>query len=226
LSPAVAGADVGNQDPPTDHPHDAEVRQDVAEDAQIDPGAEPGGLRRDARRNRIGVLRAARAVFRDRGLDATVRSVARHAGVSPATVHRRFPGRDALVADLAEQAAAELAERFRDLARTAPTDLALERALRLVAAEAVATRTCAPDHRERFPDRARALDERVHGELRRLLASAREDGRIAASVTDRDLRLATTAVAAAAAAEPETERAHWAAQRTVTHFVRSFRGAD
>lgn len=208
------------------HPDDGEVRQDVAEDAQFPPGAEPGELRRDARRNRTDVLRAARTVFRDRGLDATVRSVARHAGVSPATVHRRFPGRDALVADLAEQAAAELVECFRGLARTAPADLALERALRVVAAETVATRACAPEHRERFADRARALDERVHGELRRLLASAREEGLVSAAVTDRDLRLATGAVAAAVAAEPDTERAHWAAQRTVTHFVRSFRGTD
>lgn len=222
----VAGAEVGNQGPPIPHPDDEEVRREVVKDAQIHSGAEPRGLRQDARRNRLGVLRAARAVFRDRGLEATVQNVARRAGVSAATVHRRFPGRDALVADLAEQAAEELAECFEALARTAPADLALERALRLVAAETVATRACAPDHRERFPDRARALDERVHRELRRLLVSAQEDGRITAAVTAQDLRLATTAVAAAVAAEPDTQRAGRAAQRTVTHFMRSFRSTD
>ncbi|MFW5420710.1 helix-turn-helix transcriptional regulator [Nocardiopsis sp. CNT-189] len=193
------------------------------EDAQIHPGDGYRELRRDARLNRISVLRAAREVFRVRGLEATVQNVARRAGVSVATVHRRFPGRDALVADLAEHAAAELAERFEELARTVPADLALERALRLVAAEAVATRACAPDHRERFPDLARDLDERVHRGLHRLLASAQEGGRVAAAVTGRDLRLATDAVAASVAAEPDPERAGRTAQRLVTHFMRSFR---
>ncbi|WP_312889326.1 TetR/AcrR family transcriptional regulator [Nocardiopsis aegyptia] len=205
------------------------MRPDVAEDAQIHAGAEPQGppgLRRDARRNRLGVLRAAREVFRDRGLDATTRSVARHAGVSVATVHRRFPGREVLVADLAERAADDLMACFRDLERTVPADLALERALRVVAAETVATRACAPDHRERFADRARELEERVDAALAGLLLRAREGGLIRSAVTARDLGLARVAVAAAVAAEPDTERAGWAAQRTVTHFVRSFRGTD
>lgn len=218
---------MGNRDPSAARPDSAEVRREVDEDTQIRPGGGAAGrLRQDARRNRTTVLRAARAVFRDRGLEATVQNVARRAGVSAATVHRRFPGRDALVRDLAEHAAAELTERFAELARTVPADLALERALRFVAAEAVATRVCAPDHRERFPERARALDEHVHRELHRLLASARAQGRISAAITDRDLRLATSAVAAAAAAEPDPERAGRAAQRLVTHFLRSFRSPD
>ncbi|QVJ03267.1 helix-turn-helix transcriptional regulator [Nocardiopsis eucommiae] len=198
----------------------------MAQEAQIHPGPEPRELRQDAQRNRLSVLRAARTVFRERGLEATTRSVAHHAGVSAATVHRRFPGRDALVADLAEHAARELVEHFRDLARTVPADLALERALRVVAAETVATRACAPEHRERFADRARELDERVHLALHRLLVSAQEGGRIAATVTAQDLRLVRTAVTAVVAAEPDTERAGRAAQRMVTHFVRSFRGTD
>ncbi|MFL1381076.1 TetR/AcrR family transcriptional regulator [Nocardiopsis protaetiae] len=201
------------------------MRREVDEDTQIrSGGGGPGELRRDARRNRLSVLRAAREVFRDRGLEATVHNVARRAGVSAATVHRRFPGRDALVEDLAEHAAGELTERFAELARTVPADLALERALRLVAAEAVATRMCAPDHRERFPERARALDEHVHRELHRLLADAQEGGLVSAEITAQDLRLATSALTAAAAAEPDPERAGQSAQRLVTHFLRSFRG--
>lgn len=194
------------------------------EDTQIRPGT--GELRRDARRNRTTVLHAARAVFRDRGLEATVQNVARRAGVSAATVHRRFPGRDALVADLAAHAAGELTERFEELARTAPADLALERALRLVAAETVATRVCTPGHRERFPDQAQALDEHVHRELHRLLVSAQQDRRLSATITAQDLRLATSAVASAVAAEPDPERAGRTAQRLVTHFLRSFRRPD
>ncbi|MEU3019569.1 helix-turn-helix domain-containing protein [Nocardiopsis sp. NPDC007018] len=183
-------------------------------------------LRQDARRNRLRVLRAARSVFRDRGLEATTQAVARSAGVSNATVHRRFPTRDALVADLAEQAERELVERFEELARSAPADLALERALRVVAAETVATRACSPDHRARFPERARALDARVHEELHRLLVRARESGSVAADVGAGDLRLLRVAVTAAVDGEPDRDLAARGAQRVVTHFVRSFRVRD
>ncbi|WFR65759.1 helix-turn-helix domain containing protein [Curtobacterium flaccumfaciens] len=54
-------------------------------------------LRADARENRDRVLRAARDLFGSRGLDVTMRDVARHAGVGPATVYRRFPTRQDLV---------------------------------------------------------------------------------------------------------------------------------
>ncbi|MFD6096377.1 TetR/AcrR family transcriptional regulator [Nocardiopsis flavescens] len=201
------------------------MRRAVVEDSQLRPeDGVPGALRQDARRNRLSVLRAAREVFRDRGLEATVRNVARRAGVSAATVHRRFPGRDALVEDLAGHAAGELTEHFAELSRTLPADLALERGLRRVAAEAVSSRVCGPDHRERFPERARALDAHLHRELHRLLVRAREGGHVAAEITEQDLRLATSAVTAAVAAEPDPERAGRTAQRLVTHFLRSFRG--
>lgn len=148
--------------------------------------------------------------------------VAHRAGVSVATFHRRFPGRDALVAELAEQALRELVDTFGELARTTPADRALEGALRVVAAESVVTRACTPGHRDRFPERALALDEHLHRELSGLLTNAQADGRIAAAVTAQDLRLVTTAVTAAASA-PEAAQAGRAAQRTVTHFMRSFR---
>lgn len=70
-------------------------------------GAEqPGGckgerpLRRDAERNRRRILQAAAEVFTQRGLDATLDDVARAAGVGVGTVYRRFPDKEALVADL------------------------------------------------------------------------------------------------------------------------------
>ncbi|MEU2948819.1 helix-turn-helix domain-containing protein [Nocardiopsis alba] len=200
------------------------MRREVVEDARFRSDSEPGGLRRDARRNRLGVLRAAREVFRERGLEATVRNVAHRAGVSTATVHRRFSGRDAIVADLAEQVAGEWDERWEALARGFPAEVALERALRLVASETVATRACSPDHRELFPERARELEERVHRGLYRLLADARETGGISAAVGAEDLRLVMISVAAVVAVESDEERAERAAQRVVTHFLRSFRG--
>jgi AcrR family transcriptional regulator len=56
------------------------------------------GLRVDAERNREKVVDAARAVFAEQGLNASTNEIARRAGVGVATLFRRFPTRDALIA--------------------------------------------------------------------------------------------------------------------------------
>lgn len=61
------------------------------------PGGTPA-LRADAERNRSAIVSAARAVFAEVGTDAPVRRVARRAGVATATLYRRFPTREDLVA--------------------------------------------------------------------------------------------------------------------------------
>jgi AcrR family transcriptional regulator len=55
-------------------------------------------LRSDAERNRRALVRAARAVFGERGLDAPLDEIARRAEVGNATLYRRFPTRCALLA--------------------------------------------------------------------------------------------------------------------------------
>jgi AcrR family transcriptional regulator len=75
-------------------------------------------LRADAERNRTALLAAAREVFGEQGLDASLDEIARRAHVGNATLYRRFPSRRELVAavfagrmseyvDLAERALAE-----------------------------------------------------------------------------------------------------------------------
>lgn len=59
---------------------------------------EPRRLRVDAERNRELVLDAAREVFAEQGLEASTNEIARRAGVGIATLFRRFPTRDDLVA--------------------------------------------------------------------------------------------------------------------------------
>lgn len=56
------------------------------------------GLRADAQRNRERVVEAAREVFAQHGLDASMNEIARRAGVGIATLLRRFPTRDDLIA--------------------------------------------------------------------------------------------------------------------------------
>jgi AcrR family transcriptional regulator len=60
-------------------------------------------LRADAARNRARLLAAAKAVFAERGLDATMDEVARRAGVGVGTAYRRFRNRDDLIAALFEE---------------------------------------------------------------------------------------------------------------------------
>jgi AcrR family transcriptional regulator len=55
-------------------------------------------LRSDAADNRERILQAAREVFAADGLDVPMREIARRAGVGPATLYRRFPTKEALVA--------------------------------------------------------------------------------------------------------------------------------
>lgn len=54
-------------------------------------------LRTDAQDNRDQVLKAARALFSEKGIDVTMRAIARRADVGPATLYRRFPTKQALV---------------------------------------------------------------------------------------------------------------------------------
>jgi AcrR family transcriptional regulator len=57
-------------------------------------------LRADAERNRLRVVEAARQVFAEQGLDAPMNEVARRAGVGIATLYRRFPTREGLIASV------------------------------------------------------------------------------------------------------------------------------
>jgi len=63
-------------------------------------GAGPGQrrLRADAERNRAAIVAAAREVFAEHGLEAPLEEIAQRAGVGIATLYRRFPSREQLVA--------------------------------------------------------------------------------------------------------------------------------
>ena len=79
---------------------------------------DPKPLRADARRNRESILKAARAVFADQGIDAQMDDVAKRAKVGVGTVYRHFPTKEAL-------RDAIVRERFEEIAGYA--EEALER---------------------------------------------------------------------------------------------------
>ncbi|WP_438491670.1 TetR/AcrR family transcriptional regulator [Streptomyces asiaticus] len=59
----------------------------------------PHTLRSDASDNRERILDAARALFATEGLKVPMREIARHAGVGPATLYRRFPTKQMLATE-------------------------------------------------------------------------------------------------------------------------------
>jgi AcrR family transcriptional regulator len=71
-------------------------------------------LRADARRNREAVLRAAKELFADEGLDAQMPEVAKAAGVGVGTVYRHFPTKDDLITALVAERFERLAEKARE----------------------------------------------------------------------------------------------------------------
>lgn len=60
-------------------------------------------LRRDAERNRLRILEAARELFAERGLGVTLNDIAHHAGVGVGTVYRRFPDKGVLIDTLFQE---------------------------------------------------------------------------------------------------------------------------
>jgi AcrR family transcriptional regulator len=79
---------------------------------------QPRGLRADASRNRDAILAAARDVFARQGLQAPLEDIARQAGVGIATLYRRFPSRERLVA----AALLEKVSQYADAASEALAD--------------------------------------------------------------------------------------------------------
>ncbi len=68
------------------------------------------GLRADAARNRAAILAVARDVFAEHGLEAPLEVIAARAGVGIATLYRRFPTREKLVAAALVEKVAQYAQ--------------------------------------------------------------------------------------------------------------------
>jgi AcrR family transcriptional regulator len=75
-------------------------------------GDEPR-LRADAARNRAAIVAVARDVFAEQGLEAPLEAIAARAGVGIATLYRRFPTREKLVAAALVDKVAAYAEAAR-----------------------------------------------------------------------------------------------------------------
>lgn len=74
--------------------------------------------RADGERNRVLLMQAAKAVFAEKGSQASLEEIARAAGVGIGTLYRHFPARDALVAAVFANETAQLAQGAQRLAET------------------------------------------------------------------------------------------------------------
>jgi len=78
----------------------------------LPPPRPDAALRADAERNRRSIITAATEAFRERGVEISVDEIARRAGVGNATLYRRFPTREDLLAAAVEERLAAYADRI------------------------------------------------------------------------------------------------------------------
>jgi AcrR family transcriptional regulator len=147
-------------------------------------------LRADAARNRARVLVAAEELFAEQGADAQLLDIAKRAGVGAGTVHRHFPTKEALFAEviaartteLLDEAAALPADRGPAQAFFAFWALAAEQAHR----SAALCHAFTPGTAEqlRIPETLRARFERT---LADMLEAAQAAGAVRADLNANDV---------------------------------------
>lgn len=171
-------------------------------------------LRRDAERNRLLILSAAKTVFAQRGLEASLDEVAREAGLGVGTVYRRFPNRDALIDAL-------FADGLDAVARVIDEALAMPRAwdgLCHFVYSALEMQSQDKGLRDvmfsrRAPEREHELmRQRLKPPLDALVQRAKDEGDLRADLTSTDVAVlelaALGAVEFTAGAAPDVWRRH------------------
>lgn len=154
-------------------------------------------MRADAKKNRSQILTVARDVVTEHGADASMRDIARRAGVGLATLLRHFPTREALFEALLCTHLDALTRKADELEASAPADEALLTWFRALVAFAqgykgvVAMMAAAHTN----PDSALyASCEAVHSAGARLLRRAQDEGTARADMNGDDLFALITAL--------------------------------
>ncbi|AEH11505.1 MULTISPECIES: TetR/AcrR family transcriptional regulator [Protofrankia] len=168
------------------------------------PAAADPALRADARRNYDLLLTAARVTFAEHGTDASLREVARRAGVGIGTLYRHFPTREALVEALMRNGFDSLRAKAEELLTSpAPGDALIiwlrEMAVRSVAYHGLPASVLAALH-----DEGSHLYSSCHAmraAAARLLVRAQRSAAVRPDVTAEELFVLVAAIA-------------WAGERT------------
>ncbi|WP_174188581.1 TetR/AcrR family transcriptional regulator [Nocardia barduliensis] len=183
---------------------------------------ESPALRADALRNRERVLAAARAVFAEKGLDASMNEIARRAGVGIATLLRRFPTREALLAAVfAEKLAAYHTAADAALEQADPWEglcSYIERVCEMQAEDHgfadLFTTQCFPD-----PPGLREARDRAADALTTLMERAKAAGKLRQDFEHQDLPLFLMASAGVVAATRHVAPQAW--RRVAGYLIQS-----
>jgi AcrR family transcriptional regulator len=151
---------------------------------------EPAGVprRKDAVRNRQLLLAAAREVFRDRGVAATLNDVAHHAGLGVGTAYRHFANKEELIDALFDDMVETVDGYVREAAEQPDAWLGLTWALEKVCEVQAFDRGL----REvmlgtgRGPERQQKMRGRVAPVVDAIVARAQEQGTLRADVLPAD----------------------------------------
>src|SRR5882757_3645373 len=141
-------------------------------------------LRKDAKLYRRRILAAAREVFRDRGVGATLNDVAHHAGVGVGTVYRRFSNKEELIDALFDDMVETVDGYVREALEEPDAWFGLTRSLEKVCEVQAFDRGL----REvmlgtgRGPQRQRQMRERVGPSVDILVARAQQQGTLRADI--------------------------------------------
>ncbi|GAB7188172.1 helix-turn-helix domain-containing protein [Kitasatospora sp. Ki12] len=159
--------------------------------------AEPRAPRADAQRNRDHLLAAAATLVTEQGTQASLRDVARRAGVGLGTLYRHFPTREDLLEALLGRRFEHLAARADTLAATEPAERALTDWLHEFTLDAGAYHGLPATLMATLSDPESALHAlclRMRQAGGRLLAAAQQEGVIRPDVTALDLFALTNAL--------------------------------
>jgi AcrR family transcriptional regulator len=182
-------------------------------------------LRSDAARNRARLVAAAREVFAEHGLEAPMVAVAERAGVGIATLFRRFPTREDLIAEIFAPRMSAYADAI-DSALADPDPwhgfrTCLERICAMQAADRGFTHVLTMT----FPT-ATALEadrDRAYRGMVRLMERAKAAGRLRPDFVAEDVVLVLMANAGVIAATGNAAPASW--RRVVGYLLQAF-GAE
>ncbi len=171
----------------------------------------PRPLRRDAERNRGLIVDAARRVFAEVGLDATMDQIAERAGVGVATVYRRFPDKGLLIEALFEARLAEIDAIVEDCLALDDPWLGLsgflERTMDLITCDRGLSELLAGSADGR--DRVAATRARIAPKAEVLLRRAQESGVVRADLAASDLPLMNIMMRAVADYTEAADRQAW-----------------
>jgi AcrR family transcriptional regulator len=156
-------------------------------------GKAPGEVRRpraDARRNRDGLLEAAKAAFAEVGAEASLDEIARRAGVGIGTLYRHFPTRDAVVEAVYRREVQQLADAAPRLIESLPPAEALRAWMRLFIDYVAAKKVIAPALKSLVGGGSALYADsgaRINGAMALLVERARAGGDIRPDADSADL---------------------------------------